>query len=131
MNPSDHPSSFFSLYDPNPPRPRQPSGTAASIWAPQPQPSGTTWPKALDSFSRVAERDSELCDRPDAHHTVTLPVIGREDVFGPAPALSTARARDVGAIGDGRKKHSPDFEDTVGSPLTIILAFLIFLLSAR
>jgi hypothetical protein len=84
---------------------RQPQpalGTAASIWAPQPQPSDTTWPRTLDSFSRVAEREVERHIRPQ-------PLVRREDVFGPEPS----RSRDVGAIGDGRKKNSPGYEDIV------------------
>lgn len=83
-------------------RPRQPLGVAASIWAPQPQPSETTWPKTLDSFSRVAEREFDL-------RTCFEPVVRREDVFGPV----VARPKDVGAIGDGRKKNSPVLDDTV------------------
>lgn len=80
---------------------RQPLGTAASIWAPQPQPSDTTWPRTLDSFSRVAERELDRQARPQ-------PLVRREDVFGSEP-----RSRDIGAIGDGRKKNSPGFEDVV------------------
>lgn len=99
MHPSDNPS----LFDP---RSRQPLGTAASIWAPQPQPSEATWPKTLDSFSRVAEREFDLKNRFQAE----TPAVRREDVFGPVPA---ARPKDVGAIGDGRKKNSPGFDDTV------------------
>lgn len=97
----------FIMYapEPPPPRARQPQGTAASIWAPQPQPSESTWPQTLDSFSRVAEREFGGHGRGDQSR---YPVVRREDVFGPVPPL-----RDVGAIGDGRKKNSPEFDDGV------------------
>lgn len=107
-------------------RPRQPS-----IWAPQPQPSESTWPKTLDSFSRVAEHDQAIRVM---HQQQQQPVITREDVFGPVqPTCSSAdmyaptKHGIVGAIGDGRKRNSPtgDFDDTVSSFLSAyILAFL-------
>jgi hypothetical protein len=50
----------------------------------------------------VDERDVERHIRPQ-------PLVRREDVFGPEPS----RSRDVGAIGDGRKKNSPGYEDIV------------------
>ena len=96
---SDNPQPL-SIYDPSPPRSRQPLGIAASIWAPQPQPSDTTWPKTL-------ERELERHTRSEALH---VPLVRREDVFGPEPP----RSKDVGAIGDGRKKNSPGFDDNVG-----------------
>ncbi|KAI6154223.1 ARM repeat-containing protein [Pisolithus tinctorius] len=34
-----------------------------------------------------------------------------EDVFGPAGIVSPPRKKDIGAIGDGRKRKSPEFED--------------------
>ncbi|KAJ6617644.1 hypothetical protein B0H10DRAFT_1298299 [Mycena sp. CBHHK59/15] len=67
------PSPFLPLYDHSPP-PRA-SGVAQSIWAPQPQASESTWPRALEAFSRSS---------------AAAPTT-REDVFGP-----------VGAVGDGR-----------------------------
>jgi pumilio RNA-binding family len=96
---ADNPQ-YFPPYDR---RQSQPVlGTAASIWAPQPQPLDATWPRTLDTFSRVAEREVE-CQPPPQ------PLVRREDVFGPEPS----RSREVGAIGDGRKKISPGFEDNV------------------
>ncbi|KAG5651172.1 hypothetical protein H0H81_009615 [Sphagnurus paluster] len=96
----------MAAYDPNPSR-RQQATLAASIWAPQPQPSDTTWPQTLDSFSRVAEQEDDR----DQH---TGNIIRREDVFGPVPTSigMPPKLKDVGAIGDGRKKGSPEFEDT-------------------
>ncbi|KAJ3711972.1 armadillo-type protein [Lentinula raphanica] len=91
-------------------RPRQSgAGSLASIWAPQPQPLDTTWPKALDSFSRVAESDTQLATRSELQHTPSVPcsAITREDVFGPSPPKNMA---SVGAIGDGRKNVTLDFE---------------------
>lgn len=104
--PTDNSQQYLSLYDPSPPRSRQPSGISASIWAPQPQPFDTTWSKALDSFSRVAERDSEMQNCPDNRNATNLPIVSREDVFGPT-------SRHIGAIGDGRKKNSPGYDDSV------------------
>jgi len=103
---------FVSVYDPNPPRTRQPSGLLGSIWAPQPQPSDTTWPRTLDSFSRVAEREAEHFSRCDIRNGAFQPIISREDVFGPQPTQKVNR--EIGAIGDGRKKNSPDYDDKVG-----------------
>ncbi|THV05726.1 ARM repeat-containing protein [Dendrothele bispora CBS 962.96] len=97
-------------------RPQQSGGgTASSIWAPQPQPSETTWPKTLDSFSRVAERDGQqptLAMRPELQHHSSMPgPVTREDVFGP---VNDARApsKEVGAVGDGRKRVTPDSFDS-------------------
>ncbi|KAJ4467202.1 armadillo-type protein [Lentinula edodes] len=82
------------------------AGSLASIWAPQPQPLDTTWPKALDSFSRAAESEMQSATRPELQNH-SGPVITREDVFGPSLPKDMA---SVGAIGDGRKKVTPDFE---------------------
>ncbi|PPQ69483.1 hypothetical protein CVT25_002047 [Psilocybe cyanescens] len=101
---------YISAYDPNPPRSRQPSGLLGSIWAPQPQPSETTWPRTLDSFSRVAEKEAEQSDRPDICNHGLQPFISREDIFGP-PQPSQMISKEIGAIGDGRKKNSPEFSD--------------------
>ncbi|TFK21536.1 ARM repeat-containing protein [Coprinopsis marcescibilis] len=100
-----------------PQRQRQSSGLSGSIWAPQPQPLDTTWPKALDSFSRGSERDSEYIARPDYRRSAAnMPAITREDVFGAQPTLfqppQVRSSRDIGAIGDGRKRFSPEQEDT-------------------
>uniref|UniRef100_A0A8H7Y6Y2 PUM-HD domain-containing protein n=1 Tax=Psilocybe cubensis TaxID=181762 RepID=A0A8H7Y6Y2_PSICU len=111
--PMDHSTDsqqYISTYDPNPPRSRQPSGLLGSIWAPQPQPSETTWPRTLDSFSRVAEKDTEQVERTDITNIGLQSFISREDVFGP-PQPSQVGSKEVGAIGDGRKKNSPDFGD--------------------
>ncbi|KAL0567481.1 meiotic PUF protein 1 [Marasmius crinis-equi] len=113
--------------------------TAASIWAPQPQPSETTWPRTLDSFSRVvADREpqhqqGQVAVRPELHHTTsmpstmttaTAPLVTREDVFGPTPPqLNDARLlqqqqqhqqqpKEVGVIGDGRKTVTPEFDNS-------------------
>ncbi|EAU92478.1 pumilio-family RNA binding repeat protein [Coprinopsis cinerea okayama7 len=103
-------------------RQRQPSaGLAGSIWAPVPQPSEATWPSTLDSFSRVVDRvDNEYVTRTDHGYRRTatdMPLISREDVFGvqqpPGPLAPSRPPRDVGAIGDGRKRASPQYtEDT-------------------
>ncbi|KAF8164416.1 hypothetical protein BJ912DRAFT_1068330 [Pholiota molesta] len=99
---------FAATYDPNPPRSRQSSGLLGSIWAPQPQPSETTWPRTLDSFSRVAERESDPTSRQDGRAAALRQIISREDVFGsPQPTQAQqVSGREVGAIGDGRKKKA-------------------------
>lgn len=114
---------FAGLYEPTPVH-RQPATLAASIWAPQPQPSETTWPKTLDSFSRVAEHH-ELVSTNTMYDANSAPV-RREDVFGPIPTQVKV-PRDptsVGAIGDGRKKSPPEFhDDTVGAS-TFLTAYM-------
>ena len=105
-----HQSDAPSVYDPIPPRSRQPSGLLGSIWAPQPQQSDTTWPKALDNFSRTAELQSDLYPFFEARNTTVQPIVTRADVFGSTQKTTT---REIGAIGDGRKKNSPDHDDTV------------------
>ncbi|PCH34348.1 ARM repeat-containing protein [Wolfiporia cocos MD-104 SS10] len=83
---------------------------ASSIWAPQPQPSETTWSKAIDSFTRVNNNGNLV--RPDARRASSFPCGNSgEDVFGPVSPSGQSRQRNVGAIGDGRKKGSPTFEE--------------------
>ncbi|KAG7094536.1 hypothetical protein E1B28_005364 [Marasmius oreades] len=114
--------------------------TAASIWAPQPQPSETTWPRTLDSFSRVvAEREEpnhpqqqeqqcQVSVRPELHHSSSMPspghpLVTREDVFGPAPQAKDMRfpyqqhqqqppTKEIGVIGDGRKTITPELDNS-------------------
>jgi len=100
---SDNPP--FLPFDGDQSLPRSRQLSASSIWAPQPQPSEATWPKAFDSFSRVV-------DHPDLRHSTSFPIT-REDVFGPVGFQDGPRKRDVGAIGEGRKKASPEFENNV------------------
>ncbi|PFH49040.1 hypothetical protein AMATHDRAFT_86688 [Amanita thiersii Skay4041] len=110
MPSNENSQQFLSLYDNSPPRPRQPAGISASIWAPQPQPSDSTWPKTLDSFSRVVDREHEIFSSQETRNPNSVPLISREDIFGPASNLNNQRTKDVGAIGDGRKKNNPEFD---------------------
>ena len=103
---------YLSAYGPAPPRVRQPSGLLGSIWAPQPQQSGTTWPRALESFSRAAELQSDLYPLREPRNPTVQPIVSRDDLFGPLQETT----REIGAIGDGRKKNSPDGDDKVCSP---------------
>ncbi|KAF8131448.1 armadillo-type protein [Boletus edulis] len=89
----------------SPPRSRT---TAASIWAPQPQQLDSTWPNAIDTFSRDAER---TVFRPQRGLRGFNPVFGSEDVFGPVGLVGPPRKRGIGAIGDGRKRQSPELDD--------------------
>ena len=102
---------FVSLFDPLP----SSRTSAASIWAPQPQPSDTAWTKAIDSFSRTTFGGAPmpLGMRPSAHRSSSYPAPqNNEDVFGPV-GFDVQRRRDVGAIGDGRKKLSPTYDERV------------------
>jgi len=119
---------YLSVYDPIPPRSRQHSGLAGSIWAPQPQPSDTTWPKTLDTFSKAAELQSDLYPLFEARNPTAQPIVSREDVFGPLQKTT----REIGAIGDGRKKNSPEYGDTVCVPfqgLSLIALMCDFLIA--
>jgi hypothetical protein len=113
-----------TTYDNNQPISRQSSaGLMASIWAPRPQHSETTWPKTLDSFSRVAEKGVHQVDAKNI--AFQQPLIAREDIFGPVrQGTQRFSTRDVGAIGDGRKKNSPDYEDSVCAFLLDFLGYL-------
>ena len=86
---------------------------SSSIWAPQPQPTEASWQQAITSFSQSAE-DEKGKARPDDRRG---PAFGaphkNEDVFGPIDFFRTDHKKDVGAIGDGRKKASPDPVDNV------------------
>lgn len=114
---------YLSVYDPNP-RSRQPSGLLGSIWAPQPQPSETTWPRTLDSFSRVAEKEAEQSSSIESG--ALQPIISREDVFGPQQPAQMI-SREIGAIGDGRKKNSPDYEDKVCAFICVFFSSIMSL----
>ncbi|KAG7439377.1 ARM repeat-containing protein [Guyanagaster necrorhizus] len=111
MPTADSAQTFLAVHDLSAPphngaRPRQPSGPPPmSIWAPQPQPSESTWPKTLDSFSRVVEKDNH--QQPLGSKQVS------SQIRSPPSAWSTATTKELGAIGDGRKKNSPssDFDD--------------------
>ncbi|KAG2052679.1 ARM repeat-containing protein [Suillus hirtellus] len=109
MQSTDNAQSFISFsHEYSPPRSRT---TAASIWAPQPQLLDSTWPKAIDSFSRDAEKELQRSGCvPYGRNFVSGN--GSEDVFGPVGLVGMPRKRDIGAIGDGRKKQSPDFDDS-------------------
>lgn len=96
--------------DYSPPRSRT---TAASIWAPQPQLLDSTWPKTIDSFSRDAEKEFQPSNRALNGRSFVPSGNGSQDVFGPVGLVGIPRKRDIGAIGDGRKKQSLDFDDSV------------------
>ncbi|KAF7313007.1 ARM repeat-containing protein [Mycena kentingensis (nom. inval.)] len=65
------PSAFLPLYERgSPPSDAPAKSTKASIWAPQPQPSETTWPRAIEAFGR--------CIPPS-----------RDDAFAPLEPLGT------------------------------------------
>lgn len=95
-------------------------GLSSSIWAPQPHPTEASWQKAITSFSQTAEDKSVM--RPDDRRGPTFTVPGRnEDVFGPIDFLGADNKKDVGAIGDGRKRASPDTVNNVNYILFIFV----------
>jgi hypothetical protein len=105
-----------AVYDNGQPISRQSSaGLMASIWAPRPQHSETTWPKTLDSFSRVADKGAQQLSPLEAKNIAfQQSMMAREEFFAQVPpGTQNFPTRDVGAIGDGRKKNSPDYEDSV------------------
>lgn len=108
------PSKYLSLFDSSPPRSRQPGpGLNASIWAPQAQPLEQAWPRALDSFSRTVQGEGTDFQRSMSHQKLAnMPLITREDVFGSLDTTSHS-TKDIGAIGDGRKKYASEDSDTV------------------
>ncbi|TFK56905.1 ARM repeat-containing protein [Heliocybe sulcata] len=81
--------------------------TMSSIWAPQPQPSETTWPKTMESFPRAPDSDIMR------HRTSSLLGPTEEDIFGSPGFTAPDRRKPIGAIGDGRKASgASDFEDS-------------------
>jgi pumilio RNA-binding family len=99
------------------PRQRQPApaaGLSASIWAPQPQPSDSAWSKAIESINKVPENYASRLLRPEMRRASSHPIESNpEDVFGPVGLVGDLRKKDVGAIGDGRKKTPPNFDPMV------------------
>lgn len=103
---------FAPLFDPVPSRLPGGAPLSASIWAPQPLPSENTWSRAIDSINRVNEdlRIDPSFRRAPSHLANQF----NEDVFGPVGFMGNNR-RAVGAIGDGRKRASPDQEAIVSA----------------
>ena len=109
--PSDDSQPFFSFQEPSPPRSRQQSGSAASIWAPQALTPDTAWPRAFEAFSGVAEKEHPKGLYADLQ-LKTPPTVRREDVFGPI-VTGNPPLKNVGAIGEGRKKSDSELDDSV------------------
>ncbi|KAI0756443.1 ARM repeat-containing protein [Daedaleopsis nitida] len=106
MEQTNSSQSFVPLFDTLP----SSRTSAASIWAPQPQPSDMAWTKAIDVFSRTNFMDG-LGIRPGPYRSSSYPAPqNSEDVFGPLDS-DGQRRRDVGAIGDGRKKQPSALDD--------------------
>lgn len=127
MQPSSSASAFRQQFIPLLPdsynRTRQhsaPSSTSlnASIWAPQPQSPGGTWPKDVFSFD---EHVGQTGGRSGLPQQGLFPVVDdrpltKEDVFGPVGGTHLQSQKEVGAIGDGRQKDSPFRESEVRIP---------------
>lgn len=106
-------SSFVPFRDALPPS----RSTTASIWAPQPQPSDTAWSKAIDAFSQANLLGNS--NRPEPRRLNSLPASrAGEDIFGPiGPIAQSFNKKDVGAIGDGRKKLTTSHDELVSRPM--------------
>lgn len=135
MDTSDGVLSSPATLSQTPARARQQSALNSSIWAPQPQIIDTTWPRAIDTYAQTASAlaDSDFAVGQGREYVVeqtrlkqgltpatNLSPITREDVFGPvggAVGGGGVPRSSVGAIGDGRQKASPRFEDIVRSML--------------
>jgi hypothetical protein len=90
-------------------------GLSSSIWAPQPHPTEASWQQAITCFSRSAEEEKGRT-RPDDRRGPTFAAADRrEDVFGTIDFFRSDHKKDVGAIGDGRKKASPDAVNNVNN----------------
>ncbi|KAL4068844.1 armadillo-type protein [Scleroderma yunnanense] len=109
------PSQIFQPFadDYVPPRSRT---TAASIWAPKQQETETTWPPLLDGHALKGEKSHLAANLQkiglEPFNPVTLGSGSGEDVFGPLGSVGSFHKKEVGAIGDGRKRQSPPFDDT-------------------
>ena len=62
------------------------------------------------------ERDAEVFQLQETKNPNGVPLISREDVFGPSNNLNSAGPKDFGVVGDGRKKNSSDFDSSVNAP---------------
>ncbi|KAK2461368.1 hypothetical protein APHAL10511_006592 [Amanita phalloides] len=80
-----------SLHENSPPRPHQLPDILVSIWAPQP---------------RVVDRDAEVFQPQEFKNP--------HQQRRPSDNLNNPRPEDIGTIGDGRKKNSPDLDNSVG-----------------
>ncbi|KAI6012746.1 ARM repeat-containing protein [Pisolithus orientalis] len=86
--------------------------SAGSIWAPKQQETESVWPPRLDGFSGSGENLSIPANALHDRFRVFGGATGHsKDMFGPAGIVSPPRKKDIGAIGDGRKRKSPEFED--------------------
>ncbi|KAI6105978.1 ARM repeat-containing protein [Pisolithus croceorrhizus] len=94
----------------DPPRART---SAGSIWAPRSQETEPAWPPALDGRSgsggNMPFPANALQNR---FRAFNVDMRNGEDVFGPAGTASPPRKKDIGAIGDGRKRGNPEFQDS-------------------
>ncbi|KAK0216573.1 hypothetical protein EDD85DRAFT_798368 [Armillaria nabsnona] len=78
---------------------------------PLPQPLESAWPKTLESFLRVAEKEvSTAAFTFDAGFFSDDADDTREDVFVPAQCVLSMTAKEISAIRDGHKKNSPTGE---------------------
>src|SRR5712671_5404566 len=103
---------FFPVLKDIPPPSRS---LSSSIWAPQPHPTEASWQQAITSFSQSAEEE-KVRTKPDDRRGPPFQIGAPnkdEDVFGPIDFFRVDHKKDVGAIGDGRKKTSPDAVNNV------------------
>jgi hypothetical protein len=78
------------------------SGSASSIWAPQPQSPSVTWPSNSLAYEELTQQ--ELNHSPLNVYPIDERPVTREEVFGSIGVASPPVRREVGAIGDGRQR---------------------------
>lgn len=97
-----------------------------SIWAPQPQSPGGTWPKSIFSYND----NVGLVDLQGSQAPSTMPLaenrqpLTKEDVFGTLSGTSAPvpNRREVGAIGEGRQRDDQpqDADVSIRTIVTIV-----------
>lgn len=85
------------------------SGSASSIWAPQPQSPSGTWPKNANAFEDVPSHEPKQSPEQDTFPALNNSArpITKEDVFGPPNVTQPLIRRELGAIGEGRQRSFP------------------------
>ncbi|KAG6335011.1 hypothetical protein ID866_4078 [Astraeus odoratus] len=97
--------------DHDPPRSRT---TAGSIWAPKQQEVEATWPPPLDTPSRSGKCSAGVHtsqNGPESFNHVAFGIGKKEDVLTPAGLVNSSCRREIGVVGDGRKRQSLDLDD--------------------
>ncbi|KAI0079533.1 ARM repeat-containing protein [Panus rudis PR-1116 ss-1] len=87
--------------------------SASSIWAPQPQVTAPSWSRPAEVSADIDLSYCPTSGRPEPQRSSSYPSKSVEDVFGPLGSSDHLLRKDVGAIGDGRKKSVPEIDTRV------------------